>query len=273
MAAVNLNVPRNQILKLASEVLVKERKTLAFVGPPGTGKSTLADDIASAIEPCACGEHHSYWFPCTPSAMSSEIIGGTSPDGETGRWHWHPGPYALAAGYTGHPGVLVIDDVHLAGDDLEAALQTVLNKDTSRVTLPNGETFRPHAQYWPIVTSNETVDNLPAWIRDRIASSVMVMSLSDGMLDALRPEVRALAAADYDGTWAALNPIATYRQWQSLSRNWTLLSDAKWERPLSTAAMLAMGDQNAACAMLEIMSANGIADAVAEHSLIASARK
>lgn len=266
-----LQLNRDGLLTLCQTTLAKRRNTIILHGPPGTGKSSLAAELAEALPACTCGEHHAYWVACHPDAMATDIIGGWTPNPDgSGTWQYTPGPMLLAWGVTGHPGILIVDDVHEAGPGTRAALYTAFNKKSARHTMPDGTTVRPHADYWCITTSNEHPDALPAPINDRTYARVFMGELSTAMLDALRPEIRELAEIDYDGETP--NPVATYREWSAVSELWTDLTADGHPNALSTAVLLAMGDKRRAERMIEAMVTAGIPEACQQHMAILASK-
>jgi MoxR-like ATPase len=246
-----LNLDRNALK--ADLPSIAEVGSFILVGPPGTGKSWLVRWLAEKLE---CGF---YKVSSNPDALASDVLGAMLPkeDG-TGLWGFVPGPYAHAAGhgprygFATRAGVLCVDDLHEAGNGMMAALYVAADGRFTEWLDPRGEMLPPDRAYRYGMTSNGDVDSLAPAVRDRIAAVIPVKQPSDEMLDALHHDVRELCEADYDNNY---NPIATYRQWRSVSDFWPKLGLAK-------ACLLALGTPERASKMLHALADFEVPDAI-----------
>lgn len=210
-------------------------------GPPGTGKTSLA------IQAAKNANLPYYKVACSPDALPNEVIGGANVD-ENGGWKYLYGPYLRACGEGSPAGLLVVDDIHNAGPGIQSALYTVLDSGAGGLTtLPSGRNVTPDADFRVVCTMNYDPNDLPEPILDRIAVRIMVMVPSEEMLATLEPRIRAWVESDYDGTNP--NPVATFRQWQSMSMMWTLTDVG-----LGKACLMALGSLERASRMLEVLA-------------------
>ena len=143
MTAPILSFPRNEIeTKLP---LIAEVGTVILVGPPGTGKSWMARKLAATL---GVGF---YKFASNPDALASDILGAMllKEDG-TGQWGFVPGPYAHAAGhgprygFETKPGLLLVDDLHEAGNGMLSALYVAADGHHTEWLDPRGVMLEPH---------------------------------------------------------------------------------------------------------------------------------
>jgi hypothetical protein len=252
-----LVLDRNDLRDLFMQNPVMQGRTTILHGPPGTGKSSLAEELAQKTGRAV------YWLACHPDATANDVVGGWTPkpDG-SGGWQFTPGPMLMAWGLTGNPGVLIVDDIHEAGPGIRAALYTAMNI-TAQYTTPDGITHSPHPDYWCIATSNESPDALPFPIVDRAGIRAAVLCPSQDMLDALNPDIRDLVEIDYDGLTD--NPVATYREWRTMSDLWPAIG-------LGRAILFALGSRERAERMLESLTNCGIADAAAAYAIVVASK-
>ena len=240
---------RDTLIDIATKLMDggQKRHNLLLMGAPGGGKTSFAYKLAATVGV------RIYKAGCTPGGMAQEIIGGAGPD-MSGTWRsWMPGPAAMAMGDSGHePGWLLLDDVHLAGMDIHAAMQTVCDVGIGGTfTRPDGVTVTPHDNFRVIATSNKPFESLPEWLSDRFSRKVWVYMPSSEMLAALRPELQAVVAWDYEDNPA---PLCTYRTWAAISDGWDAVG-------LRTSVEWAIGDKVKAASVIEALAAVGVADA------------
>jgi DNA polymerase III delta prime subunit len=147
----------------AHEVLYKvigKAHVLAW-GPPETGKTHAAYEVAKLLKRDIVRGN------CTPDTSGAEWRGFWAPSKDG--FCWQEG---LAVKAIKKNGILLIDDIHLAGPDLLAVLYPML--DRHPIDLPNGEvveTSKAHVY----ATSNEDPRNLPV----SELSEVAMKSLGD----------------------------------------------------------------------------------------------
>jgi hypothetical protein len=248
-------IPRETLETLAP-VMVGNGRSVILVGPPGTGKSTLAANTANKM-----GRRY-VKFACHADATMQEATLSAFP--WKGNWQPIVGAILLAWGYTvdssgavvrtNDGGILCLDDMQNAGPGLQAAMFTALDRGSAgkQFVLPDGTVATPGSQYGCFGTMNGSHLDLDPAIRDRAVAIVPVLQPCQDAIDTLHPLVQDLCTTDYDGNTA--NPVATFREWQSLSELW-----ADFERipslgkpeALAYAVLAALGESPRAQKMLE----------------------
>lgn len=227
-------------------------------GPPGTGKTSMLVEAAQTLG------LPFYKIQCTPSATDHAVFGGPSVGANTsGSWQYFYGPAMRAWGVDGAPGFLVIDDAHNAGPDIISALFAVLDSGYGgAITTPLGETVHPSPKFHVALTMNGDPDDLFSnyeGFRDRIAVNIAVMQPSTAMINALDWRCQVGCQEDYNGV--NRNPVATYRQWQTMSLLWPVVGVAE-------AALFALGKPEKAIKMLEALSTFDTEAAVAYSNIL-----
>lgn len=262
-----LTFPREEIA--ATLPSLSQWPTCLF-GPPGTGKSTMVVEMAAALGLPL------YKFAASQSAMWSDLIGGNGAD-PYGRspLMWVPRPALIAMGHgmphpeTGErpkPGVLLIDDIHLAGPDLQAALYTVLDAGLGGcVTLDTGaDPLYPLDGYRVVCTMNGDPAMLDEPILSRLGGNVIpVLEPSEAAYQSLDPRIAALCRADY----GRATPVLSFRHWAGLNRNWPLVG-------IERAALMACeGNVKRASTLLQVLANPdlGIADAASAYARLLAA--
>lgn len=153
-----------QIWDLVEMVIALSRTSLLY-GPPGTGKSHAGHQVE-------LGQRELFSLTMTVDTAAAELRGHYIPVGN-GEFRWHDGP-ALRAWRCG--GRLVINEInHAGGDALSFLLNCLDTPETAMLTLPTGETVRPHENFQCVATMNGDPDtDLPEALRDRFPAAIEI---------------------------------------------------------------------------------------------------
>jgi MoxR-like ATPase len=172
---------------LIERVLASASVARAYLyGPPGVGKTW------AAVHARAEGAR-AYVITLTQEMPSSELRGTWVPRG--GELAWLDGPLVRAM----REGALVVLNELLHGsEDALSFLHPVLEMpETARITLPTGETLSPAPGFRVIVTENHPPSELPPALRDRFDVVLEISEPHPKALEALSPELRALARRSF----------------------------------------------------------------------------
>ncbi len=212
-------------------------------GPPGTGKTSAA--VAAALS-TTDGNQPVYSVTLTSEQSAASLWGHWVPKGDS--FVWNDGPFLMA---WREGALLVVNELNHASEDVSNMLHVLLdNPEVAQVTLPTGETVRPHTGFRCIATMNGSIDDdvAPA-VLDRFSIISPVIEPSTAMIEALPEHLREFAKYLYsernhdrldDGS-----PAITYR---TLSKFGELLEDI----PEPFAASVAThGDLRRAQSLLE----------------------
>ena len=162
--------PNEEPIKMSLSSAEILRKTVGKVhvlafGKPETGKTHMAYEIAGKLGVQIVRGN------CTPDTSGAEWRGFWAPAKDGFTWQEGLAVKAIKSG-----GILLIDDIHLAGPDLLAVLYPML--DRHPIDLPNGEQVDT-ARACVYATSNEVPDNLPDGLASRFELKVEVTELSE----------------------------------------------------------------------------------------------
>ncbi|MGC8460334.1 MAG: AAA family ATPase [Candidatus Dormibacteria bacterium] len=212
-------------------------------GPPGTGKTSAA--VAAALQ-SSSGTQPVFSVTLTSEQSAASLWGHWVPKGDS--FVWNDGPFLMA---WREGALLVVNELNHASEDVSNMLHVLLdNPEVAQVTLPTGETVRPHAGFRCIATMNGSIDDdvAPA-VLDRFSIISPVIEPSSTMIDALPEHLRDFAKYLYsDKNHDRLedgSPAITYR---TLSKFGKLLEDI----PEPFAASVAThGDLQKAQSLLE----------------------
>jgi MoxR-like ATPase len=164
-----------------SKLLLKHSRRILKYGPPSTGKSHIA-----------IHEPHTgpiYNVTITDEMPSAELRGHYIPKG--GEFIWQDGP-ALRAWRDG--GRLVINELDKANGDILSFLLAYLDDNgTAVMTLPTGETVRPHPQFQAVATMNGRPDDLPEALQTRFPVRIEVLDPNPAAIASLPEDLQEAA--------------------------------------------------------------------------------
>jgi hypothetical protein len=147
--------------ELIEAVIPNEKRTLLY-GPPGTGKTT-AGNFAGTPSMV-------YNVTLTEETPAAEIRGHYVPRG--GEFHWQDGP-AMRAYRDGAR--LILNEIDKASVDCLTFCYALLDDPSiSMITLPTGETVKPHENFSCVATTNGVPEDLPDALKDRLAVRIYV---------------------------------------------------------------------------------------------------
>lgn len=166
-------------------------------GPPGTGKTHLAAKAGIKDGTPV------YRVICTEDTPAAEMRGHFIPKGQ--EFVWHDGPAMMAYRNGGR---LIVDEITRATDDALSFLLAVL--DGHPITLPNGETVKPHPDMSVWATTNDTAESLTDALADRFVVKVECREVN--------PEALALLPDDLASMVSDSGSGISYRQAQEFTR-------------------------------------------------------
>ncbi len=214
-----------QVWQTVESVLEIARELLLH-GPPGTGKSHAGNSQAGL------NGRKLFSITLTWDMPAAELRGHLWPvSGEKGtEFVWKDGP-AISAWRCG--GRLVINELQKAGPDMVAFLLGCLdNPETARMTLPTGETVRPHPQFQVVGTMNGSPDELDSALRDRFPACIEITA----------PHPAGIARLPYDLQAAARGSVCAAEEDRRLSlRSWLAFADYREKLGEETAAFVVFG--------------------------------
>jgi len=162
-----------QDFKLLHDMTVPPHRTLLY-GPPGTGKTTLA-----LMQMARC-EKITLTQGMFPDALTGKFL---LRNGSTD-WIYAAGSRASKSGV-----VLVLDEIHKAGVELDSTLQSFMDDPTiARIELDNGETIIPASGYKVIATMNGSPDQLGEAVLDRFDVIIRANTPAPESLKKMRPD-------------------------------------------------------------------------------------
>lgn len=184
---------------------VENRQGVYTYGPPGTGKTTMAQDILAEV--CG-GADNVFSITCHEDMSAQELVGMYKPKGS--EYIWHDGPM-LRAWRLG--GGLLFNEIDKAAGPVWTSLYAACDDPkVARLTLPTGETVRPHPRFRYMATSNQPIDTLPDGLRDRFPVTVPFMCPTPEQVKSL-PETLGHVAIDAYAN--AKFPHITFRKLQA----------------------------------------------------------
>jgi MoxR-like ATPase len=201
---------------LSSEQLAR----IYLFGPPGIGKTFAAYHYGRT-------QRGVYACTLTQETPAAELRGTYLPRGDSLVWHDGPVVRAMKEGVR-----LVLNELSHASDDALAFLHPVLESpETSRLTLPTGETVVPAAGFHVVVTDNEPPDGLPPALRDRF----------DAILEVGDPHPAALAGLSEGLREIARRSLGLDDERRVSVRSWRTLDRVRHELGLRDACTVVFG--------------------------------
>lgn len=147
-----------------ADLMIPRTRLSLLYGPPGTGKTTLA--CRSAL----LHKQALYVVTLTDQTPSAELRGHFVPKG--GCFVWHEG---IALRPFKYGGTLVLNEACEAGADTLTFLYCLMDDPTvARISLPNGETVRPHPDFRVVCTMNGVPEDLPDALADRMQVKILI---------------------------------------------------------------------------------------------------
>jgi len=189
---------------LVAAVLRSARRALLY-GPPATGKTHIASYIG--------GDKPTYSVTLTEDMPEAELRGHYIPKGN--EFVWQDGP-AIRAWREGAN--LVLNEINRASPEVLSFLFVLLDDPkTAILTLPTGETVRPHSEFRVFGTMNGEPGMLPEPLQDRFPVQIHVDKTNPAVLELFPKEMRKLVKRTMD---LSGERRITVRQWLAF---WELL--------------------------------------------------
>lgn len=189
--------------------VIKYAKRVLLYGPPGTGKSRA----------------------CSVVGMEGRPLERTAITYETCWPELRGGPWGPNMSYLDGPAVRawrigarwVVDEFDQAGGDTIPGLHMIADDaDVARLTLPHGETIRPHENFQFFATTNQDPKSLPEALQDRFVLKRLVPCADPVFLNTLPESLRVAAAYSLYSQNGSANATAnkglTTRSWVELGR-------------------------------------------------------
>lgn len=207
--------------KLANLSLETELLDVVMLhGPAGTGK-TYAGYTHGRVG------RGVYALTLTDETPASELRGTFVPKGDTFVWQNGPVTKALLEGAR-----LVLNEPSHASTDVIAFLYAILESPaTARITLPTNETIRPAPGFNVVLCDNQSPENLPSALADRIQATLHITEPHPNALAKLSPPIRE----------AALRSFALEEDRRVSLRGWLTLDRIREEFGLEDACLVAFG--------------------------------
>lgn len=155
---------------------------LLLIGPPSSGKSTTSMLVA--------GVKHR--ITMTETTSKEELLGQFHLiEGST---KWIDGPVTTAM-RNGEP--VLIDEIDRYSPECASLCYSIID-DRPHVTLPNGEQIKAKDGFKVLMTSNESLETLPAAVQDRIEAIIMASVPHPDSLSELPDALRELTIRTYE---------------------------------------------------------------------------
>lgn len=202
----DLKGPLSDAFKLWQDIykVIKYAKRVLFYGPPGTGKSRA----------------------CSMVGMGERPLERTAITYETCWPELRGGPWGPNMSYLDGPAVRawrigarwMVDEIDQAGGDTIPGLHMIADDaDVARLTLPHGETIRPHENFQFFATTNQDPKSLPEALQDRFVLKRLVPCADPVFLNSLPESLRVAAAYSLYSQNMGYKQFTT-RSWVELGR-------------------------------------------------------
>lgn len=188
---------------IAETVLPHCSRTLLY-GPPGTGKTTAGNLVASE-------DIEVYNVTLTEEMPAAELRGHYVPKG--GEFIWVDGP-AMQAYRNG--GRLVLNEIDRGSADALIFCYALLDDPgISRITLPTGESVRPHENFSVVATTNGEPSDLPEALQDRFDVRIYIDKPHPNAMLTLPEDLRKHA---HNAVSGAGESRVSFRQWKAFAK-------------------------------------------------------
>lgn len=182
---------------LIEAVIPNEKRTLLY-GPPGTGKTTAGNFAGNPREV--------FNVTLTEETPAAEIRGHYVPRG--GEFHWQDGP-AMTAYRNGAR--LILNEIDKASVDCLTFCYALLDDPSiSMITLPTGETVKPHPDFSCVATTNGVPEDLPDALKDRLAVRIFVPTPHPEAVKSLPEDLRKPAKKGFGKPGSP-----SFREWKA----------------------------------------------------------
>ena len=214
----------NQLIRLAKEARTNDvpppAHRLLLIGPPSTGKSRFAEDVAKSMgmmfEDVTC-----YGQQPVDAIIGSKTLEGSAGAVVTGKQDGK----AIRCMVAQEGGVLVINEINLRSADLEGVLYAILD-DKAHITDADGNEVYANHGFMVIATTNATPAELPEAIVDRFDVVLRVTKPNPAIYDAegLTDAERKFCDNSYDvvadkWAWSAHAYMRTFLAFKRLCRH------------------------------------------------------
>lgn len=184
-----------------AEQVVPHCDRVLLYGPPGTGKTTAGNFFGNPKEV--------YNVTLTEEMPAAELRGHFVPKG--GEFVWTDGP-ALMAYRNG--GRLVLNEIDRGSSDALVFCYALLDDPgISRITLPTGESVRPHPEFTVVATTNGEPSDLPEALADRFVS-ILIESPHPEAMKSLPADLQEAAGNSVSGSGESR---VSFRAWRSFA--------------------------------------------------------
>jgi len=215
-------------------------RTAYLWGPPGIGKTYGA-------QRWGLQGRDVFTVTLTEETPAAELRGHYIPKG--GEFVWHDGPVSQSMRKGAR---LILNEVAHASCDVLSFLYAVLESpETSKITLPTGETLSPSTGFQCIITDNVAPTSLPAPLQDRIDATLLVEVPSPQAIQSFPENLRDMITKC--ATVKDASQRISLRSWEAVERL------AKGGVDFEVAARAVFGDKwNSVQAALKIARAAGV---------------
>jgi MoxR-like ATPase len=211
---------------LAEQVIPEARLVLLY-GPPGTGKTTAGNRIGLRggkviedkeqnpgllVSGTLTPVFNIYNITLTEETPATELRGHYIMKGGDFDWHDGTGMRPFRKG-----GRLVLNEIDKAsGDCLQFCHALLDDPSIAAITLPTGETVRPHNDFSVVATMNGEPEDLPEALRDRFSVRINIKNPHPQAIKSLPEDLRAIAKKTFKATTHTERAIS-FRAWKAFA--------------------------------------------------------